>query len=331
LLIFSAILSLSLLAINQFDTIVHGESLVAYLFVTKPMYIAKEIGEVFNLAINISNVNNLRTLEFTLTYNTSILDVEQVIQGSFFPLPPKSYSKFEIGESLGFVRVNMSLAGSETPRGGNGTLVWIVFKVVQGLDTCGSPLSLEQTLLLDSASNPIVHDVVGAVYFWKSTQPDPPVAGLLLDVYTQKDGVGSNEPGGEFTCGEKVQLTSLVTYNDWAVQIKLVGFEVRNPLDEIVLVMVAQTDKEGFAEISFRIPRLWSSNGTWKAFSVVEVADKIVWDTLTFDVYCLIPVGGYSFPITEYRTEKPLVLCLALVATLTAGLTIARRKIMRLS
>jgi hypothetical protein len=295
------------------------------------MYIAKEIGEIFNLAINISNVNDLRSLQFSVTYNTSILDVEQVIQGPFFPLPPKSYSKFEIGESLGFVRVNMSLAGSETPRDGNGTLVWIVFRVVQGLDTCGSPLSLEQTLLLDSVLNPIAHDVVGAVYFWKSMQPDPPTAGLLLDVYTQKDGVGPNEPGGEFTCGEKVQLTSLVTYSDWAVQSKLVSFEVRNPLDEIALVMVAQTDKEGFAEISFRIPRLWSSNGTWKVFSVVEVADKIVWDSLTFDVYCLIPVGGYSFLITEYRTEKPLALYLALVAILTAGLTIAKRKIMRLS
>lgn len=326
LLVFCAILVLSLLVINRFDSIAYGESSDAYLFVTKPMYIAKEVGEVFNLPINVSNVNNLRSLEFTLSYNTSLLDVEQVIQGSFLPLPPRSHFEFEKSESLGFVRVKMSLADSETPRSGNGTLALIVFKVVQGLQSCGSPLNLEQTLLLDSALNPIAHDTVGAVYFWKSMQPDPPEEGRLIDLYTQKDGVGPNKPGGEFSCGEKVQLTSLVTYNNWTVQSKLVSFEVRNPLNETALVIVAKTDKDALAEISFRIPRLLSSNGTWKAFSVVEVAGVIVWDTLTFKVYCLIPVGGYSLPIMGYATEKPLALYLTILVILTAIFTITKCK-----
>jgi hypothetical protein len=162
-------------------------------------------------------------------------------------------------------------------------------------------------------------------------QPDPPTAGLLLDVYTQKDGVGPNEPGGEFTCGEEVNLTSLVTYSDFPVQSKLVSYEIRNPSNETVSIRVAITDHDGYAEISFRIPQLPTSNGTWRVISVVEVAGQIAWDTLTFQVYCLIPVGGYSFPIDAYTIEKPLPLYLALVAILTAVFTITKRKIIRLS
>jgi len=39
-----------------------------------------------------------------------------------------------------------------------------------------------------------------------------------------------------------------------------------------------------------------------------------------------IPVGGYSFPIKGYTTEKPLTLCLALIAILAASFTMIRRK-----
>jgi len=39
-----------------------------------------------------------------------------------------------------------------------------------------------------------------------------------------------------------------------------------------------------------------------------------------------VPVGGYSFPIKGYTTEKPLTLYLALVAILTVSFTIAKRR-----
>jgi len=39
-----------------------------------------------------------------------------------------------------------------------------------------------------------------------------------------------------------------------------------------------------------------------------------------------IPVGGYSFPIKGYTTEKPLTLYLALIGILTVSFTIAKRR-----
>ena len=286
--VFLAFSLLLLLIINGFDSVAYGVPADAYLFITPSMYVAKEIGELFDIAINISNVEDLRSLKFTVTYNTSLLDVTQVIQGLFFPSPPEVCFEFEKNESLGFVMVNVSLADSEASRSGNGTLAWIGFKVVQGPESCvSSPLDLEQTLLLNSALNPIAHDLVGAVYFWKSMQPDPPPGGRLLDLYTQKGGKGPDEPGGEFVAGEMVYLISRVTYNDYPVQQKLVAFEARSALNETMVILVTATDQDGFAQMSFRIPNIPSSNRTWTGISVVDIAGETVWDTISFRVLSL--------------------------------------------
>ncbi|MCS7124412.1 MAG: hypothetical protein NZ932_03220 [Candidatus Bathyarchaeota archaeon] len=60
----------------------------------------------------------------------------------------------------------MTLVEPETGISGNGTLLLISFEVVNGLGSCvGSPLEFKQTLIIDSAVNPIAHDQVGAVVF----------------------------------------------------------------------------------------------------------------------------------------------------------------------
>jgi len=297
---------LCLLTINCFDPIVYGESAEAYLSMTPMMHTATEIGELFNVAIDISNVADLRSLGFTVTYNTSLLDIAQVVQGEFFPTPPKSYFGFEKNQSAGFVKVNMSLVDSETPRSGSGTLAWISFEVVQAPKSCvSSPLDLDQTLLLNSASTPIVHDSVGAVYFWRYMEPDPPVEGRLLDVYTQKGGEGPDRSGGKFEKGEMVYLTCQVTYNNDPVQAKLVGFEVLNPLNESVVIRTTITDQYGFAEIAFRIPDIPTSSGTWRAISLVEIAEKTAWDTISFQVYPIIPVEATHFQQKDTQQKNP--------------------------
>jgi len=327
--VFFAILLLSLLTIFHFNPIVHGKSADAYLFITPPIHIAKEIGEIFDVAVNISNVENLVCLQFTITYNTSLLDAAQVTQGPFFPPPPNSCFELEKNEPLGFVKVNITLAPSETPRSGNGTLAWISFKVVQGPESCvSSPLDLQETLLFSSALIPIAHDSVGGVYFWKSVLPDPPVEGRSIDLYTQRGGEGFDEPDGEFMVSETVYLFSQVKYQDVPVQQKLVSFEVRNPLNESVVIRTFITDANGLAAISFMIPYLPSSIGVWTAVSVVEIAEKTTWDTLSFRVYP-VPVGGYSISLEQHTIEKPLTLYIAIVAILTMASTVIKRKIVQ--
>jgi len=78
-----------------------------------------------------------------------------------------------------------------------------------------------------------------------------------------------------------------------------------NPSDEVVLIRTAITDEEGVATTSFGIPLTLSSNGTWTAISTVSLADKVIWDITTFQVYLIIPVEGYSVSINLKSKKEP--------------------------
>jgi len=282
----------------------------AYLLVVPPVHVAKGLGEVFAVNINISNVQNLKVFEFKLGYNTTLLDPMQVVLGPFFPPPPKAtIERLETNETMGFVLVRISLSGLEPPRNGSGTLAVITFNVTLAPTSCEGAccvLDLHDTLLYDNTMTTITHDSVDGLYFWKSIQEDPPVEGRLLDLTTQKDGTGQGVPGGNFTLGEIVELSALLTYNGNPVQEKLVSFTVLNPKNETILVGVAITNHEGFASTDFRIPSISESIGTWKAVASAEVAEKGVWDFLNFSVAYLVPPYGPKAHFTE-TPQSPYV------------------------
>lgn len=319
---------LCLLIIVNCNMTVFGQQSKACLFMDPPVHIAGEFGELFDLAVNISNVENLCSFSLSIDYNMTLLSIEQVTQGSFFPQPPMSVFAVGINDSAGSVSVEGSLIDTKTPMSGNGTLAYVKFKVIHNFPLCsGSPIELAQTLLLDSSSNPIAHDSVGAIYFWECLYPDPPEAGRLLDLATQKSGEGPNLPDGQFAVGEMVKLVSNVTYNGEPVVGKLVSFVVEDPCGEIVTTVSAITDSNGIASTSFRISSIPCSIGTWSVISVVDIANQAVWDTLSFNVLGpTIPVGGYSFSIEKSMPEKGLEPYLTLTVALMASFLAIRRK-----
>lgn len=288
------------------------------------MYIAHQKGEIFTVTIDVANVNSLTSYGFKITYNNSLLSAAQVSPGSFFP-PLGSHFTFYNNTSTGSVQVNCSLNNPSNSVSGSGTLASIAFKVVSAPTQClDSPLKLGQTSLLDSKLVPIVHDSVGAVYFWKSAGPDPPADGRLLDLYTQKGGMGSGQPDGIFTLGEQVDLISQVTYNNQPVQSKLVAFQVLNPHNQTIVIRTAITDQDGFALISFKIPNTSESVGTWTGISVVDIAQEVVWDTITFQVTA--PVGGFSVSIKGSPGVNPLIPYNMVVFSIILVSAIIRRK-----
>jgi hypothetical protein len=314
------------MALTYFHPIAYAEPADAYVFITPPMHIARSIGEFFDIAANISSLEYLRNVEFSIAYNSSLLDVTQVIEGSFFPFPPRSYFRYEENETLGMINVNMSLGGSESSVRGNGVLAWITFKVIREPESgASSSLDFKQILLLNSQLAPVMYDSVGALYFWKSIQPDPPT-GAALDIYTQKGGVGPNQPGGEFIVDEIVNLTARVTYNDEPVQQKLVAFEILNPLNETVAVITAVSNDVGLAKTGFRIPAILSSDGTWTIVATVDVAGKKVWDTVQLHVRLTVPMGGYSFPLEVHTQIESLALYFVATAFLTTFFVTIKRK-----
>jgi hypothetical protein len=234
----------------------------------------------------------------------------KVVQGSFFPLPPRSaLERLEINETTGFVWVRMSISGSEPVINGTGTLATITFNVRSApthQEKACCELDLYDTLLYDDSMMAIAHDSLGGHYFYGSIQEDPPVDGRLLDLYTQRGGTGQGVSGGTFKMGEIVEIYALLIYNGWPVQRKLVAFAVLDPRNKTILVEVVSTDSEGVARAGFRISSLPENLGTWTIFSTAEVRDETVWDFLTFEVtYGVAPYGPKAV-FTE-TLEEPRV------------------------
>jgi len=306
-----------------------------HLLVSPLTYVASTLGETFKIDVNVFNVENLHAFELKLSYNTTLLDVAQVVQGAFFPPPPESsIDKLEINETRGSVWFGMSLSDSTPSKSGNGTLASITFNVTFAplLPTKACcVLDLHETILYDNTMTGIAHYLTDGLYFWKSMFNDPDGV-LILDLTTQKDGTGIGEPSPPFTLGEMVELRVRLTYDDVPEVNNLVGFEVINPNNEIVMIRAVWTDSNGVATIEFGIPSfpvLPKNIGTWKAFASSEVKGKFAWDILYFTV--TVAVGGdialiekTSLPPSQVDLF-PVILPLVMIATLLAVIAYRRR------
>lgn len=288
-----------------------------------PAYVAQDQGEVFDIEIKMSNVESLQRCEFTVAYNSSLLDIVEVVRGSFFP--PDAAFSFENNESCGFVTVNLSVSEGAGPLGGDGTLARLAFEVADAPITClESILKLVQIQLYNSHSEVIDHKSVSAIFFWRSLQPKEPDGERSIDLYTQKGGEGLGETSGDFIPGEIVNLSSRVTYADWPQQGLLVAFQAINPLNETKFVLVAETDGDGIAHVDFRIPEFSESVGLWTVISTVDIACEIVWDIITFQVD--YPVGGSTLPIDIHVTPDPFALHVVLIAILVTSIIAVKQK-----
>lgn len=127
--------------------------------------------------------------------------------------------------------------------------------------------------------------------------------GAMIDLFTQKEpysGRGINESSDAFAPQEEVVLYASVTYNGEPVAGKLVGFLIYgppNPYNNITDSRGGQSDESGIAMTSFRLGSYDKRTifGTWFVQANVEIAQKVVTDTLTFRV-------GYIVEITSIDT-----------------------------
>lgn len=125
--------------------------------------------------------------------------------------------------------------------------------------------------------------------------------GVAIDLYTDQapfDGKGENQSADAYEPQELVVLYALATYNDAPVAGKLVAFQINGPMNQfqnITVVGSGTTDENGIAEFSFRLP--WPSQtpekaifGQWIALATVEIAERVVVDTLTFRVGWILSI-----------------------------------------
>jgi len=113
----------------------------------------------FTVDIEILNATNVYAFNFTLTFNSTILNASNATLGDFFP--PTAVTTEQIDNTIGYVKFSASLEPPESPKSGEGTLATITFHVE---DLGFSALTLVDTELTDQSGSPLEH-TVSSSYF----------------------------------------------------------------------------------------------------------------------------------------------------------------------
>jgi len=143
------------------------------------------------------------------------------------------------------------------------------------------------------------------------------VLGLSIDLYTQYaypyGGQGGNMTSDSFGPQQQVELFALVTYNEFPVQQKLVGFQIfhdpTNGDPNYVFTREGTTNSFGIAHVSFRLPwpcadPVGSIFGWWYVNATVEVAEVVVVDQLRFWVWWPVQVVSIEPKFTQIKQAK---------------------------
>ena len=167
---------------------------------TPPIHIAEAVGDTFIETVTVSTTEGINSIDLTITYNTTLLDVVSVFHGTFFPpnFPPTIFT-YEDNPANGTIHISAELLDPQVQTG-NGTLADIRFNPILDPKTLVySPIRIDHFEVLNFGHQPISCDTLGSMYFWKFiTPPIPPTSGRLADIYTQTGGTGEGTYGGEF-------------------------------------------------------------------------------------------------------------------------------------
>jgi hypothetical protein len=305
-------------------TIAIPSAAIKALSIDPAVYTATDEGEIFTVDIvvhNVTSVDKLFGVQFTFTYDPTLLEVLAVSEGPFLPsfpwtLPP---TYFFVYPGIGTFTVATGLigGGSEPPgyvyaftvEPAGAVIAHVTFKTLLGIpgDTVGCPLVLSDPVFgnVEGIEIPVglLHD--GQYYLTLDKR--------YIDIYTDYPdpfgGQRRNQDADAYQPQQEVCVNALVTYNRWPVQNKPVNFEIHgpaNPIYNITLYRVAFTDANGIARICFRID--WPCEfpeevafGTWTVIGSVDLDEIVVTDILHFEVGWFITITKITLNEDAYR------------------------------
>lgn len=156
------LLSLSIMVISfSEDTLTNTISSIAVIHL-EPQTCWGVMGQNFTVNINISDVIDLYGWEFKLSWNATILDAMQVLEGSFLKNGGNTYFTSKINNTLGYMIVDCTLLSNVPGVSGSGVLASTIFYV----ETFGEcPLDLYDTILVNSTEQSIEHTAVDSYYY----------------------------------------------------------------------------------------------------------------------------------------------------------------------
>jgi len=282
------------------DTTWRLVSVLTEITVTPPTYTASYLGEQFMITIDVANITNLYRFEFKLSYNTTLLDVLDIEEGTFLKLFGETIiEKIEIHEAEGYIWIAVSLKPSSPPANGSGTLAIIEFNATYASawpTIVGCSLHLYNTQLSDPSGNPILHVVYDGLYQFVPPIPVPPVAAFIYTPPDPKvnemikfDASGSIPNGGTITeyrwnFGDS-NITTTTNPIIWHKYNAQGNFNVT----------LTVTDSEGLSDTTWQIISVTTPPPTPQpptaAFTWTPTIGKVN-EPVTFDASASTPNGG---------------------------------------
>jgi len=183
-----------------------------------------DVGDSFNIDVEIADVTNLTAWEFKLYFNNGVLDCTGATQGPFLKSGGSTFFQKTIDNSNGKVHLACTLLGLDVQVSGSGVLATIAFDATASGE---SNLHLADTKLGDEhiPPQPIPHTTSDGIVYVSGPANTPPVAsGLsitpssplttddLVGSYTYFDADGDSEAGSEIRWYKNGGLQS--AYND---------------------------------------------------------------------------------------------------------------------
>jgi hypothetical protein len=105
----------------------------------------------------------------------------------------------------------------------------------------------------------------------------------VIDIFTQKGGVGQNTPGGDFALNETVVLYAEVRDElNQTVPNQVVGFLIRAPNGTDFAYLAQTTNSSGIANVTIRVPPDAAYVGTFEVYARAQHYEIVLLDTLTF-------------------------------------------------
>ena len=160
---------------------------------------------------------------------------------------------------------------------------------------------------------------------WITLSPASQQPTTIIDVFTQRGGVGHNVKSSPFAPQELVQGYANVTFGGAPVVNKNVIFTVLNPSGAVIAVRTSLTNSSGFGYFEYRTP--WLDNGTtsfgiWSIIATVEISQVVVTDTVSFDYNYLVTINNnITVPASVHR-GSPITVNVPIIDTDNTALSI---------
>ena len=159
------IVIISFVIFLSLTSIIFAQDMIAKVFLY-PSSAKKTVGSALSVSVNVANVSNLYGYDFKLYYDTRILDIKNVTEGTF--LKSKGSTFFRVKEmkdnynsTHGRVWMYSTMLSPAKPASGSGTVAIIEFK---GVKAGTATINLYDTKLVNSNSGRINISASGGYY-----------------------------------------------------------------------------------------------------------------------------------------------------------------------